>query len=142
MCGHTLNLSAIKSPYYISALEKYACGKLVWMNMPCYKNALLYRYIYWFIFNWKLCRRSKNYNSLWSWSILMLNVNYNAQCKTQCIMQITILNANYNEQCKFTMKIVNCNVKNVNYLKKALVYVDIAHIQHINFKKTHQNTRY
>ena len=47
--GHTLNLSAIKSPYYISASFKYACSKLVCMNMPGFKNALN-RYIFTIIF--------------------------------------------------------------------------------------------
>ena len=48
--GHTLNLSAIKSPYYISASFKYACSKLVCMNMPGFKNALN-RYIFTIIFH-------------------------------------------------------------------------------------------
>ena len=40
---------------------------------------------YLFIFSRELCRGSRNCNSSSS-PFLMLNVNYNAQCKTQCIM--------------------------------------------------------
>ena len=47
--GHTLNLSAIKSPYYISASFKHACSKLVCMNLPGFKNALN-THIFTFIF--------------------------------------------------------------------------------------------
>ena len=43
--GHNLNLFAIKTPYYISASFKYACSKLVCMNMLGLKNALN-RYIF------------------------------------------------------------------------------------------------